>query len=1006
MPHIPLHLTALGEPLAAKRDQQPWRSLDELAEGEALPTFGQRALPFFTAAWHDPVSRRHFLQLMGASLALAGLNACTRQPEERIVPYARSPEALLPGQPLFFATALPLSGFATGVLAESHMGRPTKIEGNAQHPASLGATDVFMQAAVLSLYDPDRSQTVQQAGRVRTWNTLLTVLQSALEAQRLTAGAGLRILTETVTSPTLAQQLQQLRTLFPQALWHQYEPVGRDAARAGARLAFGEDVQTTYRLDQAQVVLALEADVLASGPGHLAYARTFMRHRQVWQGQATMHRLYVVESTPSLTGASADHRLPLRASEIAGFARAVAQALGGDTPPGPSSPYATWVTAIAQDLQQHRGTSLVVAGEAQPPLVHALAHAINHGLGNVGQTVLYTDPVEADPVDQVASLQQLVSDMAAGKVELLVILGGNPVYTAPADLHFPEHLPKVKLRVHLGLYDDETSALCHWHVPEAHALETWSDGRAYDGTVSLMQPLIAPLYGGKSAHELLAVLMGQSERTSYQIVREYWQNQYRGDDFATFWHTTLHDGVMAGTALPPRTPTYRGEEVAALTASMGSAPVPQTLELVFRPDATLWDGRFANNGWLQELPEPLTKLTWDNAALVSPATAERLTLRNGDVIELRYEGRMVQAPVWIAPGQADGMVALALGYGRWRAGRLGTGVGANAYALRTSRTLWFATGLEVRPTGARHTLATTQHHHSMEGRHLVRVGTLEQFVAQPQFVHDMAHAAAKPLSLHPTHTYEGYAWGMAIDLSTCLGCNACTIACQAENNIPIVGKDEVARGREMHWIRIDRYYHGGLDNPATYHQPVPCMHCENAPCEVVCPTAATVHSDEGLNDMVYNRCIGTRYCANNCPYKVRRFNFLQYADYDTPSLKLLHNPDVTVRTRGVMEKCTYCVQRITAARIAAEKADRPIRDGEVITACQAACPTQAIVFGNVNDPQSQVAQMQASPLNYGLLAELGTRPRTTYLARLRHPNSALEEKTEDKARSEQRGGRG
>jgi molybdopterin-containing oxidoreductase family iron-sulfur binding subunit len=996
MPYTPLNLPALRERLPAGQGQQFWRSLEELAGREEFRAFVQQEMPSFASAWHDPVSRRRFLQLMGASLALAGLNACTSQPEEPIVPYARSPEALVPGQPLFFATALSLSGFATGVVAESHMGRPTKIEGNTQHPASLGATDVFLQASVLSLYDPDRSQTVQQAGRVRTWNALLTELNRALEAQRPTAGAGLRILTETVTSPTLAHQLRQLRTLFPQAIWHQYEPVGRDTARAGARLAFGEDVQTTYRFDQAQVVLALEADVLAAGPGHLSYARTFMRHRQVRQGQTTMNRLYVVESTPSLTGAIADHRLPLRASEVADFARAVAQVLEGDQASAASLPYGQWVTAIAQDLQQHRGASLVVAGDAQAPIVHALAHAMNHRLGNVDQTVRYTDPVEVESVDQMASLQQLVSDMAAGKVELLVILGGNPVYTAPADLQFSEHLNKVKLRVHLGLYDDETAALCHWHIPEAHALETWSDGRAYDGTVSLVQPLIAPLYGGKSVHELLAVLMGQPERTSHQIVREYWQSQYRGDDFEMFWRTTLHDGAMAGTALPPRQLMYRGGEVATLTASMVSAPASGALELVFRPDATVWDGRFANNGWLQELPEPLTKLAWDNAALVSPATAARLTLRNGDVVELRYERRMVRAPVWMVPGQADGVVTLPLGYGRWRAGHVGTGVGYNAYALRTTDALWFANGLEVRATGTRHPLATTQQHHSMEGRHLVRVGTLEQFVAQPHFVHDLGHTPETLPSLYPAYPYGGYAWGMVIDLSACLGCNACTIACQAENNIPIVGKDEVARGREMHWLRIDRYYHGDLDNPATYHQPVLCMHCENAPCEVVCPTAATVHSSEGLNDMIYNRCIGTRYCANNCPYKVRRFNFFQYADYDTLSLKLLRNPDVTVRTRGVMEKCTYCIQRITAARIAAKKEDRPIRDGEVITACQAACPTQAIVFGNINDPDSQVAKLKASPLNYGLLAELGTRPRTTYLARLRNPNPMLEEKTEDR----------
>jgi MoCo/4Fe-4S cofactor protein with predicted Tat translocation signal len=986
-------LAALRTRLQGTQGQQYWRSLDELAHTEAFQECLQREFPEGASQWHDPVSRRRFLHLMGASVALAGLAACTRQPEEHIVPYVRAPEEIVPGKPQFFATAMPLSGTANGVLVESHMGRPTKIEGNPQHPASLGATDVFAQASILSLYDPDRSQAVLNAGQISTWSAFLTAISPALEAQRLERGAGLRVLTETVLSPTLAQQLDTLRDIFPAATWHQYEPMNRDAVRAGTRMAFGQEVNPLYRFDQAEVIVALDAEIFAAAPGSLRYARDFAAKRHVRDGSNTMNRLYAVESTPTLTGAMADHRLPLRASDIASFAQALAQALGvlehaSSTHGHPSSAAvpAKWIEAVARDLQQHRGASLVVAGEQQLAVVHALAQTMNHALGNVGRTVDYTAPVEATPVDQMDSLRDLVRAMAANEVEILVILGGNPVYTAPADLDFAAQLAKVTFRLHLSLYDNETSALCHWHIPETHYLETWSDTRAYDGTVSIVQPVIAPLYSGKSAHEMLAVLAGQPGRLSYTLIQDYWRTQFGATGFTRLWHTALHDGVVAGTALPPVAVERQPWQIEP------SAPPPAntaTLELIFRPDPTVWDGRFNNNGWLQELPKPLSKLTWDNAALLSPATAERLRLRNEEEVELRSQDRTVRAPVWIMPGHADDAVTVHLGYGRWRVGRVGSGTGFNAYRLRTSAAPWFTSGIELRPTGNRASLATTQQHAAMEGRHLVREGTLTHFLEHPHFVHDMAHDPPVDLTLYPHWSYPGYAWGMVIDLNACIGCNACTIACQAENNIPIVGKSEVARGREMHWLRLDRYYQGDVQSPQTVHQPVLCMHCENAPCELVCPVGATAHSDEGLNDMVYNRCVGTRYCSNNCPYKVRRFNFFHYADDTTPSLKLMRNPDVTVRTLGVMEKCTYCVQRINAARIQAKLEDRNIRDGDIVTACQAACPTEAIVFGNINDPQSRVANLKASPLNYGLLTELNTRPRTTYLAKLRNPNPEL-----------------
>ena len=988
---IPLDLAAIRDRLDTTRGPHYWRSLEELAATDEFREFLHREFPEQAADWPDPVSRRRFLQLMGASLALAGLNACTRQPAEKIVPYVRAPEGLVPGKPLFFATAMPLGGFAHGVVVESHEGRPTKIEGNPKHPASLGATHAFTQASVLTLYDPDRSQVVINVRRISTWGTVFAAISPQLETQRLRKGQGLRVLTETVTSPTMAYQLRGLLDVFPEAKWHQYEPVNRDYLYAGARRAFGENVTTQYRFDQAQIILALDADYLACGPASVRYAHDFAARRRVRDGQTAMNRLYAVESTPSITGAMADHRLTLRAHEVADFAYAVARELGvvdlGDR--GASTLHPQWLQAVVSDLQKQRGASLVIAGEQQPPLVHALAHAMNHALGNVGTTVFYTDPVEARSVDQMGSLRELVADMQAGLVDLLVILGGNPVYQAPAELRFSEHLSKVKLRVHLGLYEDETAELCHWHIPETHYLETWSDARAFDGTVTIMQPLIAPLYGGKSAHELLAALMGQPDRSSYSIVRDYWRGQLPPEDFERFWRTALHEGLIANTALPPREVAYGG-----LRIEDGDLPSPppdrrSSMDLLLRPDPTIWDGRFANNGWLQELPKPLTKLTWDNAALISPATAQRLGLRNEDVVELRYQGRTVRAPIWVVPGQADDAVTVHLGYGRWRTGRVGRDAGFNAYALQTSMAPWGDSGLELRKTGERYPLASTQQHQTMEGRNLVRVGTLSQYLAHPEFVHEMAHEPPPDLTLYPPHEYKGYAWGMAIDLNACIGCNACVVACQAENNIPIVGKSQVTVGRAMHWLRIDRYYKGGVDDPDTYFQPVLCMHCENAPCEVVCPVAATVHDDEGLNVMVYNRCVGTRYCSNNCPYKVRRFNFFQYTDDHTPVLKLLRNPDVTVRSRGVMEKCTYCVQRISAARIQAEKDHRVIRDGELVTACQASCPTEAIVFGNINDLNSRVSKLKGTQLNYGLLTDLNTRPRTTYLARLRHPHPDL-----------------
>ncbi len=978
-----LDLAAIRARLENQHGKQYWRSLEELADSkEFQEAIHHEFAP--TVVGKVELGRRDFLKLMGASMLLAGVNACTRQPEEKIFPYVKPPEQLVGGRPLYFATANVRNGYACGVLVESHEGRPTKVEGNPEHPASLGATDVFSQASVLTLYDPDRSQTVKHLGEINTWENFVATFSTELEGLKAKRGEGLRILTETITSPTLAQQLQTILAALPAAKWHQYEPANRDHAREGSRLAFGEYVETQYRFDRAEIILSLDADFLVDLPGSLRYAREFTAKRRVHDGNKKMNRLYVMESSPTLTGTMADHRRTMRASEIENFARAIAKEIGVSVE---SNQADEWISAVARDLKNHRGASLVIAGEQQPPFVHALAHAMNHALGNAGNTVIYTDSVEAQPVNQTESLRELAADMDAGKVEMLLMLGGNPVFNAPADLNFTEKVSKVKTRIHLSLYDDETSEICHWHIPETHALENWSDARAFDGTATIIQPLIAPLYGGKSAHEVLAIFTGQTGRSSHDLVRDYWKAQRKSPDFEKFWQTSLHDGLIAGTAFSPKS------VVVNLRSSAVQSPKSDAdVEIIFRADSHIGDGRYANNGWLQELPRPFTKLTWDNAALISPKMAERLNLANEDVVELKYNGRAVNAPVWISPGHPDYSVTVHYGHGRTRAGKLGTATGFNAYALRTSEAAWFGNGVEINKTGKKYALAVTQTHHSMENRHLVRAGTLAEFKQHPDFVHEMEEEFPRELTLYPEHKYESYLWGMAVDLNSCIGCNACTVACQSENNIAVVGKEQVRLSREMHWIRVDHYFEGDLDHPDSYHQPVMCMHCEMAPCEPVCPVGATVHGDEGLNEMVYNRCIGTRYCSNNCPYKVRRFNFLLYSDFETPSLKMQRNPDVTVRSRGVMEKCTYCVQRINEARITAKKEDRPIRDGEIVTACQQVCPTQAIAFGDMNDPNSEVSRLKASKLNYGLLTHLNTRPHTTYLAKLRNPNPELDEK--------------
>jgi MoCo/4Fe-4S cofactor protein with predicted Tat translocation signal len=1063
-----------------------WRSLEELADAPEFREFVEREYPQHAEEWNDPVERRTFLKLMGASLALAGLSGCVFQPAEKIVPNVKQSEDSLPGKALFFATAFSLGGIATPLLARSNEGRPTKLEGNPDHPNSSNgdrgssATDIFSQASILSLYDPDRSQIPLYREESRTWSTFVGELRTALDEQRPKQGSGIRFLTETITSPSLATQLKSILTEFPQAKWHQYEPVNNDNARAGAMMAFGQPVNTIYDFTKADRILSLDADFLSAHPGTLKYARDFAARRRITDGKKEMSRLYVIETTPTTTGAAADHHRSVRPSELTPIAEMMR--LMVDANPitldaafitGKDAPF---LKAIARDLGEHKGASIVIAGKEAPPQVHALAHAMNAALGNVGKSVFYTDPIEANAVEQRQSLQDLLNDIDGGRVEMLVIIGGNPVYNTPADLKLnQDRMFKTKgLRIHLSQYKDETSDLCHWHIPESHYLETWSDTRTYDGTVTIVQPLIEPLYQSKSAHELLAVFSPQYDKKPYEIIREYWSGQQQTvnsnqqtanskqpaarsaipsntksepgavatgslaamrpstaatGDFETWWRKCVHDGFVPNTALPVKTVSANANASAPNAGGTPAVPVnavPVTtgqsaggFEIVFRTDPTIYDGRFANNGWLQELPKPLSKLTWDNAALVSPNTAAQLGItktigkKGGDIyvdtIKITHQGRTLTdaVPTWITPGQPDGVITIHLGYGRKHGGRVANGHGFNAYEIRTSDSPWSASGVQVEKAAAQHQLAVTQLHFMLEDRNfskedrdILRSQTLEEYLKGTAAgeSRETNEPPEEETLYHPElfdYKNQGnglnYAWGMAIDLNNCIGCNACTIACQSENNIPIVGKEQVVRSREMHWIRVDTYFKGeDASHPeATNFMPVPCMHCENAPCEPVCPVHATVHSAEGLNDMVYNRCVGTKYCSNNCPYKVRRFNFLLYQDWETPTYQLMRNPDVSVRSRGVMEKCTYCVQRIQGAKIQSELEGRRVRDGEIVTACQAVCPTDVIVFGDINDPNSRVSRVKAEQRNYSLLAELNTKPRTTYLTALRNPNPEI-----------------
>jgi molybdopterin-containing oxidoreductase family iron-sulfur binding subunit len=974
-----IDIQALREKLATGRGPTFWRTLDEAAESEELREYIEEEFPALTGEIPQGIDRRNLLKVMAASLAMAGAAACTKQPKELIVPYVRQPENVIPGIPLFYATAMPAHGYARGLLVESHLNRPTKIEGNPDHPASLGSTTVFEQGSVLNLYDPDRSETVLHTGRLSTWSDFTIAFNT--ETQNLLArkGEGLAILTGVCTSPTLISQISSLFQQMPAARWYIHEPSVNPAVASAARQIAGRKAFVHYDLSQADVIVSLDSDFLNNGPAALVYARQWSQRRKAIDNGQTPVRHYAIEAGPTVSGSIADHHFPMESNKVSAIAYQLAKACGAAAP-DVTEPAPAWLSVIVQDLQASKGRCVIIPGEYQPESVHLAAYAANAALGNVGKTVRLLESVEPDNTH---SIEELTGDLNNGRVETLLILGGNPVYTAPSSLNFADAIRKARLVVRLGNFYDETSRYSHWHIPEAHYLETWSDSRAFDGTATIQQPLLQPLYEGKSAHEIVSILQNRPEQNSHAIVKAYWQGQIK-DDFDTVWQTSLHNGTVAGTTVGVINAAGR------VTIPPFSAPQSGEVEVVLRPDPTIGDGTYSNNGWLQELPKPQTKMTWENPVTVSPGRAAKMNIHTGDILRVTVNGKSVEGPAWIVPGQAEGSVVATFGYGRTGSGRLGNDIGYNAYLLQDAGSR-FTVGGTLAKTGKHVDVADGQHTQTMAGREPVRTATYKEFQQHPNFptMEEKPLAPSDTIYERKDWPYDGYKWGMTIDLNVCTGCSACTIACQAENNIAVVGKDQVAKGRRMHWIRVDRYYSGNMDAPEIYNQPVPCMHCEQAPCEVVCPVGATVHSNEGINQMVYNRCVGTRYCSNNCPYKVRRFNFLLYSDWNTQSLYGVRNPDVTVRSRGVMEKCTYCVQRIQEAKIKTEKEGRFIRDGEVVPACAQVCPTQAIYFGNLNDKNSVVAKTQALPRSYGMLDDLNTRPRTLYLGYVRNSNDAL-----------------
>ncbi len=997
----------------AEPGKQYWRSMSQIANTAKFQDWMHREFPEGASELPDGASRRTLLKFMGATLALAGLTAC-RRPEEKIIPLAKGAEDLIPGKPVHYNSVFTLGGNAAGVTVETHDGRPTKIEGNPNHPQSLGAASAYAQASVLGLYDPDRVAEHKRDGQPVSWDDFVAAAPAMLAGD----GAKVRFISQRIASPSYSRLKTELLAKYPAARWVEYEALPVDAANDGARIAFGRSATVNYNFEQADVVCALDFDFLGLDASTILNLRQWASRRRVEDHHDGMSRVYAVESQFSITGGSADHRLRMRASDVVSFAQALANELGVDVPKPGSVPGGDkaqkFAQVLAKDLLAHRGKCLVAAGPRQPAAVHALAHLINQALGNMGSTVVLQ--AAPDGPGEVVQLKQFATDLNAGTVETVVVIGGNPAYDAPADLNLPAAMAKAANRVYLGEDDNETAAACNWVLQGAHYLECWGDARGFDGVAAIQQPMIQPLFDGKSPLELLSVLIGRPAARGYEIVRETWMPTFSGEKEKA-WRKAVHDGILPGTGVATVSASVNvaavRDAVAQATASAGGSGI----ELVFVPSSHTLDGRFNNNAWLQEAPDPITKITWDNVALLSEATAKKLGLRAdafqietprgtfvAEYISIQHAGAEVKIPAVVQPGHADDSVTLALGFGRAKTGQVGAGTGFNVYPLRTSNAVSIASGATVTKASGEYDIASTQDHGTLTDAlrtrsEIVREVTLEEFHKDHHAIQHIAHEHPE-FQLYESPAFESpYQWGMTVDLNTCIGCNACLVACQSENNIATVGKEQVLMGREMHWIRLDRYYSGSVADAEMVTQPMACVHCETAPCENVCPVAATVHGPDGTNQMAYNRCVGTRYCSNNCPYKVRRYNFFDYHnkrfDWFTLGNKapeiasLQYNPDVTVRMRGVMEKCTYCVQRIAQTRIQAKSEGRTIRDGEVVTACQQTCPTQSIVFGNIADPESAVSKKKKLDTNYTVLQELNVRPRTTYLGKLRNPHPEL-----------------
>lgn len=996
-----------------KHGKEYWLSLRDKADTEEYRSMTAREFPEGALEPPTGMNRRTFLTLMGASMALAGLTSC-RRPEEDIVPYVSKPEEITPGNILRYASSMPQGTDNASILVDTREGRPVKIAGNERNPVTGSASGVWTNASVLGLYDPDRSQQTMLGDEAATVESLTEFWGGKYKTYAESGGKGLALLCRPFASPTLHRQLNAFRAAFPQAVVAIWDPVGDEAILEGSTIAFGRPLRPRYDFTQADVVLTLDADLFGSEYDAIANARGFAARRRVQSATDQMNRLYVVEPTLTQTAALADHRLRLSAGMVPAFAAALVKSLqsrGLALPAGmaaalpePEGIDPKWVDAVAADLLAHRGRAIIAAGRSQAAPVHALVAVLNEALGNTGRTVRYAAQPYAEESDP-KSLAALAEAMRAGSVETLVILDGNPAFTAPADMDFRTLMENVGTTIHAGLYRDETARSCKWHVPLRHYLEDWGDVSSLHGHLGVIQPMIAPLYpDGLSDVELLTLLLTGKSAKGHEVVKSVWSELVPDLDERS-WRGILHDGLYPHD-IAMETPTANAASVTgALDRKLFSPAVPsrKNMELVFRLSPAIHDGRYANNAWLQEFPDPVTKLTWDNAALISAATAKELGVKDGDLVRLSTDEHETPMPIWILPGQADYTVTVTLGYGRRVTGRVGTGVGFNAYRLRRAAAPYADRGLRIGPAFATHKMACVQDHHGLDTERMAREGvrerlpivyreaTIAEYTEHPDFVNERVEML--PLK-NPWDDHEynsGHQWGMSIDLNACIGCGACTIACQSENNIPIVGKEQVLNGREMHWIRIDRYYKGNEDNPDMRVMPVACHHCEMAPCEQVCPVAATSHDEEGLNVMAYNRCIGTRYCSNNCPYKVRRFNFFNYTKDLPEVMHMAQNPDVTVRFRGVMEKCTYCTQRITRGKIDAKREGRVLADGDIATACEEACPTQAIVFGDIRDPKSRVSKEKDNERTYGLLAEFNMRPRTTFQARLTNPNDALED---------------